>query len=72
MISVDNCFFSKDVMLALVVGLDNGVHFLVIGGVLVDCIRKCLTVICHGMVMLSEDRTNSVVRSICLDLKGLL
>ena len=33
-ISVDDGFFSKDVMLPLVAGLDNGVHFLrVIGKV---------------------------------------
>ena len=72
MISVDDCFFSKDVMLPLALGLDNGVHFLVIGGLLVDYIHNCLTVICHGMAMLSADRTNSIVRSIFLDLKGLL
>ena len=37
-ISLDDCFFSKDVMLPLAVGLDNRVHFLVIGGVLVEFI----------------------------------
>ena len=37
-INVDSYFFSKDVMLPLAASLENGVHLLVIGGVLIDCI----------------------------------
>jgi hypothetical protein len=37
-VSVNNRLFAQDVMLPLSASLDNGVHFLVIGGVLSNCI----------------------------------
>ena len=40
MIRVEDCLFSKDVMLPLEACLDNGVCLPIIGGVLVDCIQK--------------------------------
>ena len=50
----------------------NGIHFFVIGGILSNCVRKCLTVICHWMPLLSKNFPNGIVRGIYLDLKWLL
>jgi hypothetical protein len=71
-VCVDDCFLSQNVMLPLPTSLHNGIHLFVISGILLDCVRKCLTVICHWMPMLSKDCLNSIVRGICLDLKWLL
>jgi hypothetical protein len=71
-VCVDDCFLSQNVMLPLPTSLHNGIHFFVISGILPDCVRKCLTMICHWMPMLSKDCPNSIVRGICLDLKWLL
>jgi hypothetical protein len=38
MISVDDCLLSQNVMFPLTIGLYNGIHFLVIGGVFPDSI----------------------------------
>ena len=37
-ISVDDRLFVANVMLPLVISLDNGIHFVVIGELFVDCI----------------------------------
>jgi hypothetical protein len=42
-------------MFPLTTGLYNGIHFLVIGGVFTDSIRECLTMVCHQMLVLSEN-----------------
>jgi hypothetical protein len=47
-------------------------HLFVISGILLNCVGKCLIVICHWMHMLSKDYPNSIVRGIYLDLKWLL
>ena len=69
---MDDCFLPKNVMLPLSTGLHNGIHFFVIGGILANCLRQCLTVTCHWMSLLSKNCPNSIVRGICLDLKWLL
>jgi hypothetical protein len=71
-VCVDHCFLSQNVMLPLSARLHNGMHLFVICGILLDCVRKCLTLICHWMPLLSKDCPNSIVGGICLDLKWLL
>ena len=70
-IIVDDFLLPKNVMSPLATGLHNGIDLFVISGILLDCVGKCLTVICHWMPMLSKDCPNSIVRGICLDLKWL-
>ena len=69
---VDDCFLPQNVMLPFSTSLHNGIHLFVISGILVNCVRQCLTVICHWMSLLSKSCPNSIVRGICLDLKWLL
>jgi hypothetical protein len=71
-VCVDDRFLSQNVMLPLPTSLHNGIHFFVISGILLDCVRNCLTVIFHHMPMLSKDFPNGIVKGICLDLKWLL
>ena len=60
-VCVDDRFFSQNVMLPLPTRLHNGIHFFVLSGILPDCVRKCLTVICHRMPMLSKNCPNGIV-----------
>jgi len=71
-ISVYDCLFSQNVMFPLKIGLYNGIHFLVIGGVFPDSIRECLTMVCHQMPVLSENCAHNIVRCISLNLEWLL
>jgi hypothetical protein len=71
-ISVYDRIFPKNVMFPLMTGLYNGIHFVVIGGVFLDSIRECLTVVCHWMPVLSENCTHNIVRCISLNLEWLL
>ena len=52
-VCVDGRFFSQNVMLPLSTSLHNGIHFFVISGILLDCVRKCLTMICHWMPVIA-------------------
>ena len=61
MIDVDDCLLPNNVMSPLAVGLHNGVHFFVVLRVLTDNIRWCLTMIGHGVAMLHENDTHSIV-----------
>ena len=38
MVCVDDCFLPQNVIIPFIVGLHNGIHFLVIGGILSDCV----------------------------------
>jgi hypothetical protein len=71
-ISVDDRLLSQNVMFPLMTGLYNGIHFLVIGGVFLDSILECLTMVCHWMTILSENCTYNIVRCISLNLERLL
>ena len=72
MISVDDRLLSENVMLLLSEGFYNGIHLLIIGGIFVDGIGECLTMISHRMPMLSKDYANNIVRGVCLNFEGLL
>jgi hypothetical protein len=61
MISVDDCLLPKNVMSPLAVGLHNGVHFFVVSRVLTDSIWQCLTMIGHGVALMSENGTHGIV-----------
>jgi hypothetical protein len=63
--------FPKNVMFPLTIGLYNGIHFLIIGGVFTDSIGECLTMVFHRMPMLSENCAHSIVRCIDINLKWL-
>ena len=69
---VDDCFLPQNLMLPLSTSLHNGIHFFVISGILANCVRQCLIVICHWMSLLSKNYPNSIVRCIYLYLKWLL
>ena len=71
-INVYDHLFSHNVMFSLTTGLYNGIHFLVIGGVFPNNIRECLTMICHLMLVLSENCAHDIVRCISLNLERLL
>jgi hypothetical protein len=71
-ISVYGHLFPWNVMFPLKIGLYNVIHFLVIGGVFSDSIRECLTMVCHRMIILSENCTHGIVRCISLNLEWLL
>jgi hypothetical protein len=47
LISVYERLFPQNVMLPLTIVLYNGIHFLVIGGVFLDNIIECLTMVFH-------------------------
>jgi hypothetical protein len=68
-ISVYDSLFPQDVMFPLTTGLYNGIHFLVIGGVFLDTIRECLTMVCHKIPVLSENCAHNIVRCISLNLE---
>jgi hypothetical protein len=44
-VCVDDSFLSENVILSLLTSLHNGIHFFFISGILLYCVRKCLTVI---------------------------
>lgn len=46
-IDVDDCLLHKNVMVPLSTSLHDGIHLSIIGGVLLNCIGKCLTMIGH-------------------------
>ena len=46
-VCVDDCFLPQNVMLPLSTSLHNGIHLFVISGILTNCVRQCLVVICH-------------------------
>jgi hypothetical protein len=71
-INVDDRLFSQHVMIPLTIGLYNGIHFLVIGGVFLDSILECLTMVCNRMTVLSEKCAYNIVKCIGLNLKRLL
>jgi hypothetical protein len=71
-ISVYDHLFPQDVMFLLMASLYNGIHFLVIGGVFLDSIRECLTMVCHRIPMLSENCAQSIVRCINLNIEWVL
>jgi hypothetical protein len=60
-ISVDDCLISQNVMFPLTMGLCNGIHFLIIGGVFSNNILEFLTMVCYRMTMLSENCTYIIV-----------
>jgi len=70
-ISVDDRLLSHNVMFPLTTWLYNGIHFLVIGGLFLDNIWECLTMICHQMTMLNENCAYNIVICITLNLKWL-
>jgi hypothetical protein len=67
-ISVYDHLYPQNVMFSLTVGLYNGIHFLIIGGVFSNSIRECLTMVCHQMPMLNENYAHIIVRCISLNL----
>jgi hypothetical protein len=71
-ISVYDRLFPKNVMFPLTTDLYNGINFLVIGGIFLNNIRECLTMVCHWMPTLSENRAQNIVRCISLNLEWLL
>ena len=68
-ISVYDCLFPRNVMFPLMASLYNGIHFLFIGGVFLDSIEECLTMVCHHMPMLSENCAYNIVRCISHNLE---
>jgi len=70
--SVDDHLLPHNVMLPLSASLHDGIDLFIIGGILPNCIEKCLTMIGHWIPMLGEDYTNSIVRGVCLNFKWLL
>ena len=71
-VCVDDFVLPQHVMLPLLTSMQNGIHLFFISGILANCVRKCLIVICHWMSLLSKKYPNSIVRGIYLDLKWLL
>jgi hypothetical protein len=71
-INVYDFIFPHNVMFPLTTGLYNVIHFLVIGGVFLDSIRECIIMVCHKMLVLSENYAHNRVRCIILNLKWLL
>ena len=71
-LNVHDRLFSQNVMFPLTIGLYNGIHFLVIGGVFLDSIGECLTMVCHQMPMLSENCYHNIVRCINVNIEWLL
>lgn len=72
MINVDYDLLPEDAMFPLPESMHDGMHIFIIGGVLLICIRKCLTMIGHKVLVLGEDYTNSIIKGICLNFKWLL
>jgi hypothetical protein len=70
-ISVYDRLCPQNVMFTLTKGLYNGIHFLVIGGVFLDNIKVCLTMVWHWMHVLSEKCAHNIVRCISLNLEWL-
>jgi hypothetical protein len=68
-ISVYDCLFPQNVMFPLMIGLYNGINFLVIGGVFSDNIREHLTMLCHWMPVLSENYAHNIIRCIRLNIE---
>ena len=60
-IGMDDRLLPHNVMLPLPASLHDGIHLFIIGGVILNCIRKSLTMICHWMTVLGEDYTNNIV-----------
>jgi hypothetical protein len=71
-INVYDRLFPQNVMFPLTTGLYNGIHFLVIGGVFMDTIKECITMVYHWRPMLSENYAHIIVRCISLNLEWLL
>jgi hypothetical protein len=71
-ISVDDCFLPQNIMLPLSSCMLNGLHMFFIGGISVNNIKECLTMIGHRMSMLSEDCTDSIVEGIYLNIECFL
>ena len=46
-VCVDDCLLPQNVMLPFSTSLHNGIHFFIISGILTNCVRKCLIMICH-------------------------
>jgi hypothetical protein len=69
MISVDDYLLPENVILPLEACLHNGLHLFFVRRVLTYDIWYFFTMIGHEVVVLSEDCTHNIVRSICLDLK---
>jgi hypothetical protein len=62
--------FPQNVMFPLTTGLDNGIHFLVIGGVFPNSIGECLTMVCHRMLALSPQHSQMNQSLIQVDISG--
>jgi hypothetical protein len=71
-ISVYDLLFPHNVMFPLTTGLYNGIHFLVIGGVFSESIGECLTMVCHRMLVLSENCAHNIVICVSLNLEWFL
>jgi hypothetical protein len=71
-ISVYDRLFPQNVMFPLMISFYNGTHFLFIGGVFLDSIGECLTMVCCQILVLSENCAHSIVRCISLNLEWLL
>jgi len=69
MVSVDDRLLPHNVMFPFSASLNDGIHLFIIGGVPLNCIGKCLTMIGHWMPFLGEDCTNSIVGGVCLNFK---
>ena len=61
LIGVDDCLLLENIVLTLSASLYDGIHLFIIGRVIPNCIRKCLTMIGHWMLMIGEDCTNNIV-----------
>jgi hypothetical protein len=72
LISVYDSLFPQNVMFQLTIGMYNGIQFLVIGGVFLDSIRECLTMVCHQILVLSENCTHTIVICININLQSLM
>jgi hypothetical protein len=71
-INVYDHLFPQNLIFPLTTGLYNGIHFLVLGGVFLDSIGECLTMLFHWMPMLSENFSHIIVRCISLNIEWLL
>jgi hypothetical protein len=71
-INVYDHLYLKNVMFPLIAGLYNGINFLVVGGVFMDNIEECLTMVCHRMPVLSEICAHSIVIFISLNIEWLV
>jgi hypothetical protein len=70
--NVDDCLLSQNVIFQLTEGVYNVIQFLVIGGVFMDSMWECLTMVCYQMTMLSDKCAYNIFKSISLNLEWFL